>query len=97
MLGARELDLRANANGRLVRSEGEEDVRREYSHNVVGLESPRNFCKHIDRPSMYPIKYFIKHKNQYTAQKLNKSTPQPEVFSLFLSVLFGGEEPEYTG
>ena len=35
MLGARELDLRVNTNGRLVRSEGEEDAQREYSHNVA--------------------------------------------------------------
>ena len=63
MLGARELDLRVNSNGRLVRSEGEEDVRREYLHNVAGLESPRNFCKYVDSLSKYPIKYFIKHRN----------------------------------
>ena len=73
MLGARELDLRANANGRLVRSEGEEDARREYSHNVAGLESPRNFCKYVYRPSVYTVKYFIKHQLQYMAGKLNKS------------------------
>ena len=72
MLGARELDLRANANGRLVRSEGEEDLRREYSHNVPGLESPRNFCKYVDRLSVYTVKYFIKHRDEYMAGKLNK-------------------------
>ena len=70
MLGAHELD---SPYGRLVCLEGEDVARTEYLHKVVGPKSPRNICEYVDRPSVYPGKYFIKGRHQCVVEKLNKS------------------------
>ena len=90
MLGAHELD---SPYGRLVCSEGEEVARTEYLHKVAGPESPQSFCKHVDRLSVHPVKYFIKHKCSYTAQKLNKSTLKLGISAFSVSL---GERKVFT-
>ena len=61
----------------LVHSEGSEDALREYLHNIMGLKSPRNFCKYVDRLLIYTVKYSTKCQEQYTAKYLNKNVILP--------------------